>query len=124
MWPRLPAAVNFNLQIANRNVHTVAQRLRTRSLACSSASSAVPNASAFLQALMVTGRSALATTTGRPRKENPSALDHLNQFPTLFSNPSYILNKHTFSVQDQSNYPLSQFIICFDVIPPFSAHMM
>ncbi|GKV00182.1 hypothetical protein SLEP1_g12917 [Rubroshorea leprosula] len=84
MWPRLPAAVNFNLQTANRNVHTVAQQLRTRSLACSSASSAVPNASAFLQVLMATGRSALATTTGRPRKENPSALDHLINFLLCF----------------------------------------
>ncbi|GAV69370.1 hypothetical protein CFOL_v3_12871 [Cephalotus follicularis] len=47
----------------------------TRSHACSFAKSAVPSACVCLQELMATSKFALATMTGRPREEDPNALD-------------------------------------------------
>ncbi|XVE72222.1 hypothetical protein DITRI_Ditri11bG0022300 [Diplodiscus trichospermus] len=63
------------VEIANQDAHIDAQQHRTRSHACSSVSSAVPNAFASLLELMATSKSALATTIGRPRKEDLSAHD-------------------------------------------------
>ena len=54
----------------------VAQKQHSKSHACSSAKSAVLNAYVFLQELMGTRNSALATITGRPREEDPNALEH------------------------------------------------
>ncbi|XVF56236.1 hypothetical protein PTKIN_Ptkin06aG0102500 [Pterospermum kingtungense] len=51
-----------------------AQRHNTRSHACSSAISAAPSACVCHLVLMETSKSALATTTGRPSEEDPSAL--------------------------------------------------
>ncbi|XWS43091.1 hypothetical protein CRYUN_Cryun16bG0072000 [Craigia yunnanensis] len=53
-----------------------AQRHNTRSHACSSAISAASSACVCHRELMETIKSALATTIGRPREEDPSALDH------------------------------------------------
>ncbi|KAF8407617.1 hypothetical protein HHK36_006750 [Tetracentron sinense] len=64
----------FVVKIASRDVRIVVLQRRTRSHVCSSASSAVLNACVFLLALMATSRPAHATTTGRHRKEDPSAL--------------------------------------------------
>ncbi|XVF71409.1 hypothetical protein PTKIN_Ptkin12aG0034600 [Pterospermum kingtungense] len=75
MWLRLMEALSFVLQIVNQDAHIDAQQHHTKSHACSSASSAVPNAYASLLVLMATSKSALATTIGRPRKEDPSALN-------------------------------------------------
>lgn len=55
--------------------HKDAQKQRSRSHACSSVKSAVPSACVSLQELMGTRNSALATTIGRPREEDPNALD-------------------------------------------------
>ena len=65
-------------QIVNQSVLTVALQLHTRSHACFSARSAVLNAYAFLLVHMATSKFALATTAGRPRKEDPNALKPLN----------------------------------------------
>ncbi|KAI8031567.1 Protein RSI-1 [Camellia lanceoleosa] len=54
-----------------------ARRHRTRSRACSSASSAAPNACVCRRGLMATNKHALATTTGRPNKAVPNALKYL-----------------------------------------------
>lgn len=62
------------MQIANQDAPIDAQQHRTRSHACSSVLSAVPNASASLLEFMATSKFALATTIGRPRKDDPSAL--------------------------------------------------
>ncbi|KAK6244233.1 hypothetical protein QUC31_010642 [Theobroma cacao] len=51
------------------------QRHNTGSHACSSARSAAPSACVCHQELMETSNSALATTIGRPREEDPSALN-------------------------------------------------
>ncbi|XVE61071.1 hypothetical protein DITRI_Ditri06bG0010400 [Diplodiscus trichospermus] len=53
-----------------------ARRHNTRSHACSSATSAAPSACVCRRELMETSKFALATTIGRPREEDPSALDH------------------------------------------------
>ncbi|KAK9091575.1 hypothetical protein Sjap_024752 [Stephania japonica] len=65
-------------QIAILGAVTAAQGLRIGSHACSSASSAAPSAFVFLLEHMVTNRHALVTTTGRPRREAPSALEALS----------------------------------------------
>ena len=64
---------NGVLQIALQSVHTDVLRLPTKSRASSTATSAAQSVSAFHQAPTGTKRSALATTTGRPRKATPSA---------------------------------------------------
>ncbi|XWS40878.1 hypothetical protein CRYUN_Cryun17cG0033800 [Craigia yunnanensis] len=67
------------------NVHHSARggaaRPNTISHACSSVRNAVRNACVFLQGIMGTKLCALATTTGRPRKEDPSALKLEESFP-------------------------------------------
>ncbi|KAG6741736.1 hypothetical protein POTOM_055014 [Populus tomentosa] len=64
---------------SNQNVHHNARggaaRPSTISHACSSVRSAAGSASAFPQGIMGIKLCALATTTGRPRKEGPSALE-------------------------------------------------
>jgi hypothetical protein len=52
-----------------------AQNQRSRSHACSSAKSVVLNACVFHRELMGTRNSALATINGRPREEDPNALE-------------------------------------------------
>jgi len=61
-------------QIVKGGVRTVAQQLHTRSHACFSVRSVAQNAYVFLLVPMETSNSALATTPGRPRKDDPSAL--------------------------------------------------
>ncbi|KAI3704382.1 hypothetical protein L1987_74600 [Smallanthus sonchifolius] len=61
----------------NPDVHIDALQLHTRSHACSSARSVVPNACACRRVFMGTNRSVPATTTGRLRKANPSVLEDL-----------------------------------------------
>ncbi|KAG6735301.1 hypothetical protein POTOM_062141 [Populus tomentosa] len=59
----------------HHNARGGAARPSTISHACSSARSAAGSASAFPQGIMGIKLCALATTTGRPRKEGPSALE-------------------------------------------------
>ncbi|CAL5323698.1 unnamed protein product [Camellia sinensis] len=75
MWLR--AIIDSVQQIASQDAHTGARRHRTRSRACSSASSAAPNACVCRRGLMATNKHALATTTGRPNKAVPNALKYL-----------------------------------------------
>ncbi|KAL4322586.1 hypothetical protein AHAS_Ahas14G0225300 [Arachis hypogaea] len=62
----------------NKNAHHNAQggvaRPNTTSPACSFVRSVVGSAFVFLRGIMVTKLFALATTTGRPRKEDQNAL--------------------------------------------------
>ncbi|KAK7300693.1 hypothetical protein RJT34_11541 [Clitoria ternatea] len=60
--------------IVKQGALIVALQPHTRSHACFSARSVVPNASVFLLVPMATSKSALATTAGRQRKEDPNAL--------------------------------------------------
>jgi hypothetical protein len=53
-----------------------AQKQRSRSHACSSAKSAVQSACVCLRELTGTRNPVLATTIGRPREEDPNALEH------------------------------------------------
>ncbi|KAF4377422.1 hypothetical protein F8388_000616 [Cannabis sativa] len=62
-------------ETASQDVLTDAQRHHTRSHASSSARSVAQHAFAFLQASTATRKPALATTIGKPRRENPSAPD-------------------------------------------------
>ncbi|TYI89886.1 hypothetical protein E1A91_D03G085200v1 [Gossypium mustelinum] len=59
------------------------QTRNKRSHACSSATSAAPSACVCRQALTETSKSALATTIGRPRVEDPSALNLVRYQITL-----------------------------------------
>ncbi|KAL9673470.1 hypothetical protein QQ045_029728 [Rhodiola kirilowii] len=56
-------------------VITDVQKHRTGSHVFSTATCVVSSASAFHRGLMTTRKSVLATTTGKQRKENPSALE-------------------------------------------------
>ncbi|RZC62276.1 hypothetical protein C5167_024027 [Papaver somniferum] len=58
---------------ANKGV----QRHHTRSHACSTVTSAATNVCVFHLAHMVIKKNALATTTGKHRKANPSVLDYI-----------------------------------------------
>ncbi|KAE8021682.1 hypothetical protein FH972_007553 [Carpinus fangiana] len=60
---------------AHRNARGGAARPNTTSHACSSVRSAAKSACACLRGITGTKLCALATTTGRPRKEAPSALE-------------------------------------------------
>ncbi|KAL6286802.1 hypothetical protein ACE6H2_011192 [Prunus campanulata] len=75
---------------ANRDVLIVARPHRTRNHACSSAKNAAPHAYVFLQAFMATNKFALATTTGRPKKDDPNALEKEYIFENLPSFSNYI----------------------------------
>ncbi|KAG5080691.1 hypothetical protein JHK86_004756 [Glycine max] len=63
------------LQIAVHVARRDAPKHTTRSRVCSSAINVVPNACVCHLELMVTRRSAHATTTGRPKGEDPNALE-------------------------------------------------
>ena len=67
-----------------QNAQRGVQRHNTRSHACSSAKSAVPNACVSLQELMATSKSALVIITGRPKEEDPSALEPFNFSISIF----------------------------------------
>ncbi|KAF7121314.1 hypothetical protein RHSIM_Rhsim13G0216800 [Rhododendron simsii] len=73
----LPKAAS-DLKSAEGSARVGAQRRRTRSHACSSARSVVLNACVCLREPMETSRFALATITGRPREEDPNALESGN----------------------------------------------
>ncbi|KAF4357864.1 hypothetical protein F8388_026454 [Cannabis sativa] len=60
---------------AQENAQEDAAKHNTINLACSSAKNAATSAYVFLLAIMATKLYAPATTTGRPRKEDPSALE-------------------------------------------------
>ena len=64
------------MQIASPNVLTDALPHPIRSLACSSVRNVVLSACVYLQVRTATSNLALATTTGRPRKEDQNALEH------------------------------------------------
>ncbi|KAF7146350.1 hypothetical protein RHSIM_Rhsim04G0108900 [Rhododendron simsii] len=60
---------------AGHNARRDARKRRTRSRACSSAKNAAPCACAYPQEPTATSSFALATITGRPREEDPNALE-------------------------------------------------
>jgi len=66
--------LKLNEQIVEQGAVQDAQQPNTRSHACSSATNAMRNACVPHQVPMATNRSALATTTGRPREVAPSVL--------------------------------------------------
>ena len=70
------------------NVHLSAQggvaRHSTINHACSSVRNVAGHAFVFLQGIMGTNKFALATTTGKPRKEAPNALKLLKRRPFFF----------------------------------------
>ncbi|CAI9109698.1 OLC1v1009570C1 [Oldenlandia corymbosa var. corymbosa] len=68
---------------ARHNARGDAAKRSTTSLACSSARNAAASASVFPLAFMATKVFALATITGRPKKEDPSALNLINLGPLL-----------------------------------------
>ncbi|KAL8240349.1 hypothetical protein R6Q59_013704 [Mikania micrantha] len=76
---RRPGRTGFVQKIVNPDVHTDALQHHTRSHACSSVKSVVPNACACHQVFMGTNTSVPATTTGRLRKANPSVPDFNQQ---------------------------------------------
>ncbi|KAK7344977.1 hypothetical protein VNO77_15293 [Canavalia gladiata] len=75
-----PSQPNANNSFKNAVLvaQTDAPAHTTRSHACSSARSAVPNACVCLLELMETKRCARAITTGRPKEEAPNAHESLN----------------------------------------------
>ncbi|KAK4278015.1 hypothetical protein QN277_015918 [Acacia crassicarpa] len=75
----------FVLQIASPSVTTDALQLHTRSLACSSVRNAALNACVFLLVRTATSNPALATTTGRPRKEDPNAPEEIRVYDLLYA---------------------------------------
>ncbi|KAF7819709.1 hypothetical protein G2W53_025164 [Senna tora] len=80
---------HYNDKNAHHNALGDAREHNTTSPACSSVRNAVANACACLLAIMATKLCALATTTGRPRKEDQSALDHPYYcIPYLLQHPS------------------------------------
>ncbi|KAF9663731.1 hypothetical protein SADUNF_Sadunf17G0082600 [Salix dunnii] len=66
---------HYNNKNAHHNARGGVARPSTISHACSSVRSAARSASAFPQGIMGIKLCALATITGRPRKEDPSALE-------------------------------------------------
>lgn len=71
-------------QNAPHNARGGAGEPSTRSRACSSVTSAAGSACACLRGIMVIKPCALATTTGRPRKEDPSALKPATLYSILY----------------------------------------
>uniref|UniRef100_A0A2P2NHI3 Gibberellin-regulated protein 6-like n=1 Tax=Rhizophora mucronata TaxID=61149 RepID=A0A2P2NHI3_RHIMU len=67
---------------AHHNARGGAARPSTTSPACSSAKSAAQSVCACPQGIMGIRPCALATTIGRPRKEDPNALDQLHNLPS------------------------------------------
>lgn len=63
------------LQSVSRGAKGGARRLNTESHACFSAKNAAPSACVFHRAPTATSKFALVTTIGRPREEDPSALN-------------------------------------------------
>lgn len=72
----------LNEQNAHHNARGDVARRSTTNHACFSVKSAVPSACVYPLATMGIRQCALATTTGRPRREDPSAL---RSFPSLLS---------------------------------------
>ncbi|BAT83371.1 hypothetical protein VIGAN_04051000 [Vigna angularis var. angularis] len=70
---------------AHHNARGDATRPNTTSPACFSVRSAAGSACVFLRVIMVIRLCALATTTGRPRREDPSALELQPQHQMLLS---------------------------------------
>lgn len=71
----LYAMFGMDEQNAHHNARGGAEKHSTTRRACFSVRSAVGNACACLLGIMATKLCALATTTGRPRKEDPSVLE-------------------------------------------------
>ncbi|RRT40010.1 hypothetical protein BHE74_00056512, partial [Ensete ventricosum] len=78
----LTFVLNSSEQSAHLNARGGAPRRSTTSHACSSARSVAPSASACHRVSMATKENAPATTTGRPREEDPNAHE-LNQLALL-----------------------------------------
>ena len=72
--------IYMQLQIVDRDAWGDAQRLRSRNHVCSSVENVAPSAYVCLLGHMETSICALATTTGRPREEAPSALSNITRF--------------------------------------------
>ncbi|KAI3859715.1 hypothetical protein MKX03_031229 [Papaver bracteatum] len=72
---RMVDKVHSDLKSAQAHAKIGVLRRHTRSHVCSTVTSAATNACVFHQAHMVIKKNALATTTGKHRKENPSVLD-------------------------------------------------
>lgn len=77
--------LNFE-QNAHHNAQGGVRKHNTTKRACFSVRSVVRNACVFLQATMVTKLCALATTTGRQRKEVPNALEPSLAYLSLLIN--------------------------------------
>ncbi|KAH7845119.1 hypothetical protein Vadar_016838 [Vaccinium darrowii] len=71
----VPLQAAFILKNVGHVVRQDARRRPTRSRACSSVRNAAPSACAYPQEPMATRTSALATIIGRPREEDPNALE-------------------------------------------------
>ncbi|KAJ8551692.1 hypothetical protein K7X08_021707 [Anisodus acutangulus] len=74
MWLRV--TTGSALMIASQDVPIDAQQHHTRSHVCSFVRNAVLHACVFLLGFMATNKHALATTTGRLKKENQNALKY------------------------------------------------
>ncbi|XP_022640737.1 uncharacterized protein LOC106771576 isoform X2 [Vigna radiata var. radiata] len=74
----------FNHKIVVLVVRRDVQRHSTRNHVCSSARSVVPSVCVFLLEPMATRRYAPATTTGRPKGEDPNALESSNSHNLTF----------------------------------------
>nr|CAD1822009.1 unnamed protein product [Ananas comosus var. bracteatus] len=79
-----PEAISVSAESAQGHANIGAPKQLIKSHACSSAKSAVSNASVFLLGLMLTRSLAPATTTGKQREEDPNALE-LITLPPIFS---------------------------------------
>ncbi|KAI3906658.1 hypothetical protein MKW92_004390 [Papaver armeniacum] len=73
--PGMVEKVHSGLKSVQVHANKDVLRRHTRSHACSTVTSAVTSACVFHQAHMVIKKNALATTTGKHKKENPSVLD-------------------------------------------------
>lgn len=83
MWDGVKTIMVYMMQSVPPVVRLGARKQLTRNPACSSARNAAPSACAFLQEHTETSNSAPATTTGRPREEDPSALRIIISSPRL-----------------------------------------
>ncbi|KAE9455907.1 hypothetical protein C3L33_12184, partial [Rhododendron williamsianum] len=86
-----------SLHPQGHNARRDARKRRTRSRACSSAKNAAPSACAYPQEPTATSSFALATIIGRPREEDPNALE---QPFSLF----HVENRLLSSIQDFTSY--------------------
>uniref|UniRef100_A0A803L978 Legume lectin domain-containing protein n=1 Tax=Chenopodium quinoa TaxID=63459 RepID=A0A803L978_CHEQI len=86
--PYGPGSLTINLH----NVQGGARTLNTANHACFSATNAAGSAFVFHQASMATSKFALATTTGRPNRVAPSALNFF--YENYLLPPSQIKSLH------------------------------